>query len=144
MESILGVRRFQNLCLQIVLLKVALMISWRFVFHKSLNGRHLTTSFCHRGEVRKRRHLEGGEARVGTETSIIVYGIPLSPVTSFKYLERVLSESYDNWSVVVHNLKGAQDKGERLSRVLISQDTDARTSGRIYVLVVQAVVMYGP
>ena len=80
---------------------------------------------------------------MGTETSIIVYGIPLSPVTSFKYLGIFLSESYDNLSVVVHNLKGAQDKGGRLSRVLISQDTDARTSGRIYVLVVQAVVLYG-
>ena len=42
-------------------------------------------------EERKHHPLAEEEARAGKEMAITSYGIPLAPVTSFKYLGRVLS-----------------------------------------------------
>ena len=68
-----------------------------FVSHKALNGRHLTTAFFWQGEERKRRCLVEEESRVGAEVVITAYGVPLSPVTSFKYLGRFLSAADNDW-----------------------------------------------
>ena len=64
-----------------------------FVSHKALNGQHLTVAFCRRGEELKRCHMAEEEAQGDTETAITSYRIPLAPVTSFKYLGRVLLAS---------------------------------------------------
>ena len=71
------------------------------------------------------------------------YMIPLALVTSFRYLGRVLSVADDNCPGVLHNLRKAQQNWEWISRVLIREGVDARTLGRIYVTVVQAVMLYG-
>ena len=42
----------------------------------------------------------------------------LASVTSFKYLGIILSELYDVWTVVVHNLSWSQQKWARVSSVL--------------------------
>ena len=70
-----------------------------FVSHKVLNGLHLAADFCQRGEERKRRCLTEEEAQAGAEgeAAITAYGIPLSPVTSFRYLRRFLSAVDNNW-----------------------------------------------
>ena len=94
-------------------------------------------SFFHKGEERKWRRIAEEEARAGKEMVIAAYGIPLSLVTSFKYLGRFLSAAYNNWPAVVHNLQRSRQKWERLSRVLTREGVDARTMGRIYVAVVQ-------
>ena len=44
---------------------------------------------------------------------------------------------------MVSNLRRAQQKWALLTMVLGREGTDARTSGSIYVVVVQAVLMYG-
>ena len=75
--------------------------------------------------------------------AITVYGIPLSPVTSFKYLGILLLAADDEWPAVVHNLQREWKKWERLSRVLIREGSDSRALGRIYVTMVQTVMMYG-
>ena len=76
-----------------------------FMSHKAFNVRHLATDSCRRGEERKRCRLSEEESQAVIEREIIAYGNPLSPVTSFKYLGRVLSAADDNWSAVVHNLQ---------------------------------------
>ena len=73
---------------------------------------------------------------------ITSYRTPLAPVTSFKYLERVLLSAHNYYPVVVHNLWRAHHKWSRLSRVLIREVADDRTLRRIYRAVVQAVMMY--
>ena len=73
---------------------------------------------------------------------ITSYGIPLTPVTSSKYLGRVLSAADNDWPEVVHKLWRARQKWARLYLVLIREGADAQTLGRIYVVVVQAVVLY--
>ena len=57
-----------------------------FVPQKALNGRHLETVFCRRGMESNWCCLAEEEAREGTEREINASGVPLSQVTSFKYL----------------------------------------------------------
>ena len=83
------------------------------------------------------------EAQAETATAISAYGIPLATVTSFKYLGRVLSESDDDWPAAAKNLQRERQKWALLSRVLVREGVDARTPGRIYMVVVQAVMLYG-
>ena len=71
------------------------------------------------------------------------YGIPLAPFNSFKYLGRLLLVAYKDCKAVVHNLWRSRKKWVRLFRVLIREGADARTLGRIYMALVQAVMLYG-
>ena len=48
----------------------------------------------------------------------------------------------DNWTAMVRNLRRARKKWEQLSRLLGREVVDAWNSGRIYVAVVRAVLMY--
>ena len=70
------------------------------------------------GEESKRRRLEEEKSRAEIETATTVYGITLTPVTSFKYLGIFLLELDDDWTLVVHNLHRAYQKWAQLSRVL--------------------------
>ena len=79
----------------------------------------------------------------GGNIVVTAYRIPLALVTSFRYLGRVLLVADDNFPGVLHNLRKAHQKWEWLSRVVIREGVYARTLGRIYVTVVQAVMMYG-
>ena len=81
--------------------------------------------------------------RTGTATLITAYAIPLSPVSSFKYREVVLSVSDDDWLEVVRNLSRAQQKWAQLTRVLGRVGVDAWTLGMLYAAVVQAVFLDG-
>ena len=49
----------------------------------------------------------------------------------------------NNWPEVFKNLRRAWHKWARLNRVLIREGVDARTSGHIYLAVVQLVMIYG-
>ena len=80
---------------------------------------------------------------MGTELEIIAYGINFAPVTSFKFLGRVLLEADTNWTEVDKNHQKEPQKWERLNRVLIREDVDAWTSGNIYLALVQLIKIYG-
>ena len=95
----------------------------------SLNGQNLTIYFFQWGEERKRNCLADEEARAGSEAETTAYGIPLAPITSFKYIRRVLLEAYDDCPAVVINLWRACQKGARMMRALIWEGADDRTSG---------------
>ena len=79
---------------------------------------------------------------MGTDMAITAYRTPLDPVTSFKYLGRLLLVVYNDCTLVVHNLWRAQHKWERMSRVFSREGEYHRTPGGIYVAVVQAVLLY--
>ena len=74
--------------------------------------------------------------------SLTAYEVPLSQVTSFKYLGRVLASEDNLWPAVVHNLRPARYKCERLTQVLIREGADAQTLGQTYLAVVQLVLLY--
>ena len=114
-----------------------------FLSHKALNIQNLAMTFCCRGEERKWRRLEKEEAQTGTELEITAYGITIAPVTYFKYLGKVLLAEDNDWPAVVHNLWRARKKWAQLTSVLRKEGADARTSGQIYLSVVQSVMLYG-
>ena len=113
------------------------------VFHKALKSWHLMTAFCRQGTERKRRRLAEEEARVGSEAEITAYGITHAPVTSFKYLGRVISVAEFFFPEVVSNLRKAWWKWAQLTKVLRREGEDARTLGQIFLAVVQLVLLYG-
>ena len=114
-----------------------------FVLQWALNFRHPSTDLFRRVEERKHHRLAADEARVGSATALTAYGIPLVPISSFKYLGITLLASYDDWTAVVRNLKRAHKKWARLAWVLGREGADARTPGMFCIVVVQTVILYG-
>ena len=53
---------------------------------------------------RRMKRWRKEEARLRTEVEFEAFEIPLEMVTAFKYLGRILKESYENWMMVVANL----------------------------------------
>ena len=92
---------------------------------------------------RKWHRLSEEESQEGTEREITAYGVPLSQVTSFKYLGRVLAKEDGNCPEVVRNLWRARQKWLWLTHVLIEEGADDRKSEHIYLLLVQSVLLYG-
>ena len=82
----------------------------------------------------------GGVGTGGGRASFIAYGIPLAPVTSFRYLGIILLEEEVNWLAVFRNLRKAQRKWVRLTRIFIREGADTWTLGQIYFAVVQSVL----
>ena len=57
------------------------------------------------------------------------YRRTLVAVSEFKYLGRVITASYDNWTAVVGNLRKVQKQWARMSRVLGWEGADHLTAG---------------
>ena len=92
---------------------------------------------------RKRRRLEDEEALAGAEAAFTAYGNPLALVTSFRYIRRVILANDNDWPAMVRKLHKERRKWARLTRVLSREGEDARTSGQIYLALVQLVLLYG-
>ena len=92
---------------------------------------------------RKWHRLAEEEARERTEKALTAYGVPLSQVTSFNYLWQVMAAEEDEYPAVVRNLWRARNNWAQLTRALIREGADARTSGQIYLAMVQSVLLYG-
>ena len=78
----------------------------------------------------------------GGATVITAYGSFFSPVSSFKYLCRVLLEVNDDLPVVLCNRRWVRQKLVWMTQVIGREVADARTPGIFYVVVVQAVLLY--
>ena len=83
------------------------------------------------------------KARSGAKAVIIAYGVLLEPINSLKYLGRVLFSEDDEWASVVRNIWISRQKWAQLTRVLSREGADERTSGHIYLAVVQSFMLYG-
>ena len=87
--------------------------------------------------------LSEKQAWEGTERALTAYRFPLSQVTSFENMRRVVAAEGNDWTAVVRNLKRARWKWARLTQVLIRNGADDRTLGNIYLELVQSVLLYG-
>ena len=103
----------------------------------------LSCTESRRGMERKWRRLAEEEARKVTERSPTAYRVPLSQVTSFKYLGQFIAAEDDDWPEVMRNFWCARQKWMRLTRMLIREGADSRTLVQIYLAVVQSVLLYG-
>ena len=81
------------------------------------------------------------KAQAGTDITTTTYGIPLEPVTYFKYIGRFLLTADNDWSAVVHNLWRERQKWAHLSRVLSREGTDDLNLGSFYVAMVLVIVL---
>ena len=87
--------------------------------------------------------MEAEEAREGAYMALTIYWQPLTAVSSFKYLGRILPALDYDWTVVVSNLRKLRNKWAHLSRLLGQEGADAKMSGNFYREVVQAVLLFG-
>ena len=71
------------------------------------------------------------------------YGIPLTVVSVFRYMGRMLSSTNNDWPDMERNLRRVQGKWVRLEEILGREVADKRTVRRSYVAVVQAVLLFG-
>ena len=71
------------------------------------------------------------------------FGSQLTAVFLFRYLGKMLLFSNDNWLAVEQNLKRAQGKWVWLAKILEREGADRRMEGGVYVVVVQAVLLFG-
>ena len=67
---------------------------------------------------------------------------PLTAVSSFNYLGRFLSVSYNDWPAVIWNLRRVHQKWAFLSQVLGRDGADAWVLGVFNTAVVQVVFLY--
>ena len=85
--------------------------------------------------------LEDTEDQMGRV--FLEYGTPLMAVSSLRYLGRTLSSTDENWPAVERNFQRARGKWGRLTKILGREGADKRTAGRLYVTVMQAVLLFG-
>ena len=71
------------------------------------------------------------------------YVTPLTSVSSLRYLGRTLFSTEGNWAEVEWNLWRAWGKWGRLMKIFGREGADNRTTGRFYMEVVQAVLLFG-
>ena len=71
------------------------------------------------------------------------YGRLLDMVTSFKYLERIMTASDENWQAVVGNLRKARKIWSRLERIMGREGASPRLPGVFLKVFVQAVLIFG-
>ena len=64
-------------------------------------------------------------------------------VSLFQNLGRTLSPTDDDWTDLERNLQRAQGKGGRLTKILGREGADKRMAGRLYMTVVQSVLLFG-
>ena len=110
---------------------------------KALNGQHNTTAQYVKGGGQERRQLAADEVKEGVARAFQAYGRPLDMITSFKYLGRVLTNLGGDWLAVVGDLRKAQKRWARLSRILGREGARTKVLGVFFKAVVQAVILFG-
>ena len=94
-----------------------------------LNGRHLATSQCSKGEERNHQRLVGGRLCYSKDRAFQDHGKPLETVTLFKYLGRVMMAGDDDWPSVVGNLIKARKSWAWMTRILGREGSEPRIYG---------------
>ena len=89
------------------------------VLWAALNGCHPNTAYCDKGVERKRCRLEAEQMHASMERAFQSYGRPLTLVTLFKYLGRILTALEDYYLELVGNLRKVWKKCMWLSRILV-------------------------
>ena len=86
-----------------------IMVPWA-----ALNGLHPNNTQCKNGVEWKRHRLVAEEMRDSTKRDFWACGRPLTSVTSFNYLRRIIMALDNDWSVVVGNLQKSWKKCDRM------------------------------
>ena len=71
------------------------------------------------------------------------YGCPLSMVSSFKFLVRILMVNDDNWAAVISNLRKLQKRWAKMLQILVWYGDNVRLYSLFYKSMDQAILIYG-
>ena len=80
---------------------------------------------------------------MGVPAAFRAYGWPLETLRSFKYPGRLLTVVEYYWPSVIVNLHNLRKIWYHLSRILGGEGADPRITGRFYLVVVQASLIFG-
>ena len=78
-----------------------------------------------------------------SEKAFHAYGNKMRAVTEFRYLERVMTDTYDDWPAVAGNLRKARASWGRLARILGREGADLKVTRSFYTAVTQQVLLFG-
>ena len=109
----------------------------------ALNGMHRNTSQYKKEAEQNIWRLSVEEDREVTSRSFSAYRHPLDMVTSFKYLEQVISAVDNDWMAVFRNLAKTQAVWRRLTRIFIREGVAPRVYEFLFKSVVQSVLLLG-
>ena len=70
-----------------------------------------------------------------------VYDRPLGTVFSFKYLGRLPTATYDNWTAFIANIQKAKKNWSCLDWILKLEGADTHKIGHFYVVVIKAILL---
>ena len=110
---------------------------------KALNGRHMGTLQCQKGEEPKRRRLTETETRKNAERAFHTHGKSMVAVSEFHYLRRLLAATDDDWPAVAGNIRKLRMRWGRLARVMGREGSDPKVSRSFYTAVTQQVLLFG-
>ena len=102
-----------------------------------------TTALCARGSKRKRRSLAEEKSQERDVLSFKTYSHPLEMMSSCRYLEWTLTRVDYTCPSVSEKIWKARKVCARLLGVLGKEVAWARTSGRFYIAVSQATLLFG-
>ena len=110
---------------------------------EALNGLYTTTAQYANGAERKRIWVSVEDMRASTAMAFHAYSRPMTSITSFKYLGRIMTTSDDDWPAVVGNPSKARKIWLWLSIILGRYGVKPRVLVITFKVVVQAVFIFG-
>ena len=114
-----------------------------FVPQEALNQAHPVSAMCRRGTRRKQRRLLVDYTEEQMGRVFPAYGTPLTVVSLFQYLLQKLLSTENDRTAVERNLRRERGNRVSLAKILGREGTYKITTGRFYVAVVQAVLLFG-
>jgi hypothetical protein len=113
-------------------------------FMHSISTKHFDTRECRRLTARRRQHRQFAEAQAAARNvQFYVDGAPIEIVALFCYLGRYVQEEDQDDTAVTENLKKARTKWGHICRILSRDGRNPRVMARLYLAVVQQVLLYG-
>ena len=105
--------------------------------------KHIGTKACKKAATRaSKRH----QVKANWEADQVIFHIgdpPIQKVSSFKYMDRILSANNDDLPAVAANVRCACQHWGQVAQLLIREGASSSTMSYFYKVVVQAVLLYG-
>ena len=97
-----------------------------------------------KANIQRNQQRERNEAAAGAQArTFTIDDIVLKKVENFKYLGRQISSRDSDAPALFMNLAKARKRFARLSNLLCREGADSHVGGRIYVVAILAVLLYG-
>ena len=104
---------------------------------------HQKTATCRKARGRRTHEVMQDKQAKAEDAKFVVYGKELERVGEFKYLGRVLADNDDDTKCIEGNIRKARARWNCIANILKRDGANAKCMAKIYMAVVQAVLLYG-